>query len=448
MRESKERGISRRDFLGLAGVVLAGSGCGSHEEVFRTNEKKNVEQFPDKFKLFYQDYDKLEKVSGVVDGRAYKGADIRPSPTLQEIVSVPEGVVYKISALNAEYIENNEGIILKYGCRVPAPDLLKRIVDLQGDKDNPILQGVNVSQLSSSNILLFNGRKDAFGDFSSLRNTLNFIDIAPRQIRVTISALEYFNDNTYDREIDLNIFSLEKGVQIFTANLPSSPDPKKSLQTGMVYNPFYDFNSHKYTVTGLWKFLNSYGRSEVATHIDTLVINGEKSEISDQTNIPYKEFLEGKTGFIQGIKYRDTGTLIMVTPHANDEGFITLDVDIEKGEQIGFVGTEQEPVFKTSTYKTNYMARNGEPVLVGTSSASRYTQVDRSGIPILKDIPLVGPLFSSKETEKNKMQTAYVITARVIERKDVIPFRIKDGNLLPENLRRDINEKGFGVSEN
>jgi len=453
MEKSERLGISRRGFLGLAGVVstgvlFGGSGCDVHEEVFRTNNRENVKQFADKFELFYRDYDKLEKVSGVVDGRAYRGADIRPSPTLQEIVNVPEGVVYKIPALNAEYIKNEKGIILKYGCRVPAPDLLKRIVDLQGDKDNPILEGVNVSQLSSSNILLFNGRADSFGDFSGLRNTLNFIDIAPKQIRVTISALEYFNDNTYDREIDLDIFSLERGVQIFTANLPSGPDPTKSLQTGMVYNPFHNVDSHKYMVTGLWKFLDSYGKSEVATHVDTLVINGKKSEISDQSSIPYKEFLEGKTGFIQGIKYRDTGTLIAVTPHANDEGFITLDVSIEKGEQIGFVGTEQEPVFKTSKYMTNYMARNGEPVLVGTSSASRYTQVDRSGVPILKDIPLIGPLFSSKETEKNKTQTAYVITARVIEREDKIPFQIRNGNLLPENLRRDINKEGFSVSGN
>lgn len=454
MRDSGRRGISRRDFLGgltkvvSTGALLGVSGCGIHKEIFRTDDEESARQFPDKFELFYRDYDRLEKVSGVVDGRAYKGTDVMPSLTLQEIVSIPEGVVYKIPNINAEYIENGEKIILKYGCRIPAPDLLERIVALQGDKDNPILSGVTVSQLSSSNILLFNGKKDSFSDFSDLRNVLNFIDIAPRQIRVTISALEYFNDNTYDREIDFDMFSLEKGVRVLTANLPSDPDPTKLLETGMAYNPFYNLNSHKYTVTGLLKFLDSHGRSEVATHVDTLVVNGGKTEISDQSNVPYREFLEGKTGFIQGIKYRDTGTKIEITPHANDEGFITLELNIEKGEQVGFLGSEQQPVFKTSTYVTSYVARNGEPVLVGTSSASKYTQVDRGGIPLLRDIPLIGPLLSSKESEKNKTQTAYVVTVRVIKRGDKVPFHVDDGNLLPENLKRDVDKKGFGVGEN
>ncbi len=440
--------VSRRDFLKkgtslaaklmVGGAVLSGGCAEIHQEVFRTDKEKVKRQFPDKFELFYEDYDKLKSNLNVVNGRAYRRNEIQPGPTIREIVQIPAGKVYRVPDLNAEYMKIGGEIIFKYSCRIPPSDLEKRITSLQKDNED-ILKGIKVSPLSTSNLLIFNGKEQAFGDFSSLRDMLDFVDIAPKQVRVTISALEYFEDNTFDMELNLDAYTLEKGIKLFTLNLPSSPsgDP---LKTGIDINPFNRFRSHKETVVGAWKFLDSYGEAEIATHVDTLVSNGEMSEIADQANIPYREFLEGKYTSIQGIKYRNTGTDIKVTVHANDEGFISVELDLEKGEQTGFMGTEQQPIFKTSTYKTKYMAKNGEPVIVGVSSASKFTEVDR-GIPFFSKLPIIGPILSSKSNEKKKTQSAYIVTVRVLDREDSIDYRIENGNLLPGNLLYNTRQK-------
>ncbi len=403
--------------IGIGGAISLVSGCTS---TFRTSQKRNMEPFPSSISL---DYSQHKKHVDVVNGRAYTKEEIKPAKTLEEVVQIPPGKIYRVPALKADYIINGDEIFLRYRSRVPAEDLQKRFSDVE------FLKPFKIS--AYSNRLFFSGKKEAFEDFTRFRDLINFLDIPGEQIRVAVSIIEHFQDNTYDREWNMNM--LKEGVRVFTLNLPSSPDVTKTLNTGIDVNPFFNYDSHTYNVVGALKFLDSYGKARVATSVDVIAPNGGTSTLSSMAMVPYPNLLESKTGWVNTYKYQDTGTSVTVVPSANDEGSISVKFTIQTGEQTGFAAKYQVPVFKKSTYDTTVDLRNGQTEIFGVSISDRYSGVDRkTPIPILKN------LFSSKEFEKSKSELIYIVTARVVGREDYIPFDVKDGSIITDGFSHEL----------
>ena len=66
---------------------------------------------------------------------------------------------------------------------------------------------------------------------------------------------------------------------------------------------------------------------------------------------------------------------------------------------------------KATTY---IIARDGQHILMGGLMSTQYT-VTHSGIPILKDIPILGYVFGSKGTKKEKKELIFILTPHVIK---------------------------------
>jgi len=397
---------------GLAAVVLTGaaltfSGCDSaYHEIFRDDETRNIAALSEPIEINYKEHDKNNRYD-VVNDRAYLREGPKPSLIIEKIVQVPPYERFKVLGMNATYIEDANNIILQYNCRTAAPDLVKRL----GNYSKDMLKDITIDTFQ--NTLVFSGKKQAFGDFDTLNKLLNEFDKSSKQIRVRVKVVEMFYDNTYDREFTLS--ALKDAANIINLNLPSSSDPTKALMSGVNINPFYNQKKNGYTIESGVKFLDSYGKTRTLSDTDQLVTNGDVVKFTNITNVPYRELLEGKVGFVETIKYRDTGTTINVTPFANEEGFITLKLDAKSGEQTGFVGKEQYPVFREAEFTSNITVRNGMPYLAATSVVSRYGSVQR-GVPLIDKLPVLKEIFTSRSIENNQSQLICFVEAREIGR--------------------------------
>ncbi len=413
LRENCKRGLT----LGVLTTSSFLAGCNNemYQEVFRHDDKKNVAPLSEAVEIDYSEYDK-EKDFKIVNERAYLKKDSAPSPVLEKIVDVPQSVRYRITAINATYIEDtNGGIVLQYKSRLPAGDL-KNLVE-------KYLKDIQIETYSNQNTLIFNGKKEVFGDFKNLTTLLNELDLPSKQVRMKLSIVEYFNDNTYDRDLTLNI--LKNNMNIVSLALPANPDPTAKLVTGININPLYNQTSKVYTVDSAIKFLDSYGKAKVLSDVDVLVSNGQSIGFSNVTSIPYPEAIVVGLNVVDAIRYRDTGTRIKMTPFANEEGFITVKLEqAESGEHTGYYGTLQRPTFRTADLKSEFTLRNGVTYFAGTSLFTRYKEVKR-GLPLINVIPVLGDLFSSRSIEKSQSQLLYFIEARTIERDSLIGTEIK-----------------------
>ncbi len=114
------------------------------------------------------------------------------------------------------------------------------------------------------------------------------------------------------------------------------------------------------------------------------------------------------------VQYRDVGTSLTILPTINEDGYVNLLLT----QEVSSATAETQfgaPVISTREATTQLLARSGQTVVVG-GLVDQQTEESRSGIPILKDIPVLGWLFgTTRETVTNAelflFLTPYVITS-------------------------------------
>ena len=385
-------------------------------EIFRSNKGKNELPIEEVKGIDYSLHDSQNK-QFIVNDRSYPEED---SPAKEDVVAAEEKKI-DIPWLNtyALFINNSGNVIINYRARNPVPDLITSI-------RKQIPESISLDEFKNQNTLTISGRREDF-NFEDLSNIINTFDIPPYTIRFRMKIVEHFADNTYDRDLGLEIF--RNKMSAFSIALPSGSDQSKLLETGFNLNPFINHNQdprynpfidssqpRRFTFEGAIKFLDSYGKTKTLADIDLLTSNGKSVELKNQVEIPYTETVITGISAKESLTYKPVGVDIKITPYANEEGFITLKIEkAESGEQSSFQGTVQKPVFRIADYISEIIVREGQMYYVAHSNFTRHRSVER-GIPGINKIPIVKNFGTSSQIENNYSQLLYFVEARVLPR--------------------------------
>ena len=116
----------------------------------------------------------------------------------------------------------------------------------------------------------------------------------------------------------------------------------------------------------------------------------------------------------QVVQYRDVGTQLTIRPTINPDGYVTMAVQ----QQVSSATAETQfgaPIISTREAKTQLMMRNNQTVVIG-GLIDHQRETTSSGIPILKDIPILGALFrSAAQTRTNVTEMFIFITPHVLK---------------------------------
>jgi type IV pilus assembly protein PilQ len=107
------------------------------------------------------------------------------------------------------------------------------------------------------------------------------------------------------------------------------------------------------------------------------------------------------------------GITLRVTPHINDNNRITLDLHPEVSDLAAQATVQGGVIINTSEADTRVMVENGETAVIGGLIRANETTLDR-GVPVLKDIPLVGGLFKNSSNVREKRELLIFVTPRII----------------------------------
>jgi general secretion pathway protein D len=115
----------------------------------------------------------------------------------------------------------------------------------------------------------------------------------------------------------------------------------------------------------------------------------------------------------QSVEYRDAGVILTVTPRIGEQGTVALDVK----QEVNAIGAAQPPTNSPIIIKreaeTSVVLANNQTLVLGGLIQDRLTVADR-GVPFMKNIPLIGYLFGTKERTIEKTELLLLITPRVI----------------------------------
>ena len=116
----------------------------------------------------------------------------------------------------------------------------------------------------------------------------------------------------------------------------------------------------------------------------------------------------------QTVEYRDAGVILTVTPRIGEHGTVALDVKQEVNE----VGAPEPPPINSPRFtkreaETSVVLLDNQTLVLGGLIQNKRT-LNRTGIPFLNRIPILGLLFGSVEKKIEKTELVLLITPRVV----------------------------------
>lgn len=108
------------------------------------------------------------------------------------------------------------------------------------------------------------------------------------------------------------------------------------------------------------------------------------------------------------------GIILRVTPHVNADKTITLDLHPEVSELQSEATAQGGVIISMNEADTRVVVKNGETAVIGGLIKNVKTSYKR-GVPVLKDIPILGTLFSSSSTADRKQELVVFVTPTIVE---------------------------------
>ncbi|MDR2863859.1 MAG: hypothetical protein LBV54_08340 [Puniceicoccales bacterium] len=175
--------------------------------------------------------------------------------------------------------------------------------------------------------------------------------------------------------------------------------------------------------------LSQQGSLNTVTAPRVVVAHNQTAYIKDTEDRPFFQLtsstkgteINSGTSIVDSKQYSvetiSIGTIVNVTPHIADNGDITLDI-IPALTRLKEVltspgGDSNAPALDVKQMTTVVRLRSGETAVVGgiiTDTEATQTR----GVPVLKDIPWVGPLFRTDAKYKQKTELVIFLTPSLL----------------------------------
>lgn len=140
-------------------------------------------------------------------------------------------------------------------------------------------------------------------------------------------------------------------------------------------------------------------------------------------------------GIVNSVEDVDVGVIVEMTPRVSPDGMIVMAVDVTKSSlAIGGdgvvvsvndgVAVEQFPINNTSA-QTTIMARSGQTVVFSGLIQETKSNTE-NGVPILSDIPVLGPLFKFERDTAQRTELMIIMTPYLVDSDEEIEVQNQD----------------------
>jgi general secretion pathway protein D len=257
-------------------------------------------------------------------------------------------------------------------------------------------------------------------NFSILQETIDRLDIRPPQVLLEVLIAEINLDKSTAYGVNWQLYS--------HAGLPG--DSTRGVLGGFGGQNFSD--SAASTLGGLGIRIVSLASLDVrsilqaiASHTNVrvvsaprvLALNNEQARILVGSEVPFTSAtISGITSSVdQVVEYRDVGTQLTVLPTVNNDGYVTLRLlqEVSELSTATVAAAQNSPIITTREAETSAIVKTGRTVVIGGLISGQRQDIE-SGIPILKDIPLIGALFKSKSLDRQRQELAIFLTPYVV----------------------------------
>ncbi|NNF06263.1 MAG: type IV pilus secretin PilQ [Candidatus Eisenbacteria bacterium] len=233
---------------------------------------------------------------------------------------------------------------------------------------------------------------------------IQHLDSQTPQVEIVAKLVEV--DARYTRDLGVlwgaSNLSAQGGSAEVSAGSNSVVDPGGSVRFGLVRSWG--------EISSVLSALESENKANIISNPRITTVNNREAKILVGKKIPLIVLDEAGNAVTQLITI---GITLLVNPHINDNNRITLDLHPEVSDLSSQATVQGGVIINTSEADTRVMVGNGETAVIGGLIRSNESTFER-GLPILRDLPIVGGLFGGSSTTKEKRELLIFVTPRIV----------------------------------
>jgi len=254
---------------------------------------------------------------------------------------------------------------------------------------------------------------------------------------------DIMNRLTKEVLIDVKIYSVElsnshkTGIDWsnFSIGMNSGNTPLRARYLGGSESVF---NSSYFNMSGFLNFLAQNGNVNSLSNPKIVTLNNQKAIISvgDTIYFKYASSVVNNPNTAPSTQYtissQFVGVVLDITPQINDNGDIILSISprissFKDVTQLNSTTRDMPPDTTDNTMQSIVKLKDNETLVLG-GLITKSESLNVNGVSVLKEIPLIKYLFSSKDRVSSKRELVFVITPHIM-------------NL---NKKKTLRDLGFG----
>jgi type IV pilus assembly protein PilQ len=265
-----------------------------------------------------------------------------------------------------------------------------------------------------SNTIMVRDIQKSIEDVNALVSKL---DLRTPQVLIESNLIE--TTPTFSRALGIEMESLFNDGRVrtssrFIANPPFAGSPQPTPATNLLIIPSSGFRFGYFgnNITSVLSAAEAEGNVKIISRPSVVTLNNKESQIESANIVRIRTSAAtvGEAGSLREIR---AGITLKVTPQVSADGFVLLNITA-KSSTLDFGRTvDGIPQENTREAKANVLVRDGETVVIGGIMKDTSSNSD-SGVPYLKDIPVLGWLFKKSSWQKDFEELVVFITPRVI----------------------------------
>lgn len=284
-------------------------------------------------------------------------------------------------------------------------------------------------------------------DYLMVENALQQLDITPLQVLIEASIIEVALTD-----------DLSYGLEWFFKNGIGSKTGQGSLDLGdanieaLAPGFSYAVVDAADTVRAVLNTLASESRVNVLSSPSLMVLDNHTASINVGNQVPITtrssvSNLDATAPTVNEIEYRDTGVLLTVTPRVNESGLIIMEV---KQEVSNVLNTDTNgldtPTINQRTIESTIAVDSGNTIVLGGLINDNRSETN-SGIPGLRNAPLIGPLFSQTSNSLSRTELIVLLTPRAIADEEDAWRVTNEFREKLQELGRDLRQEEYRAPE-
>jgi general secretion pathway protein D len=250
-----------------------------------------------------------------------------------------------------------------------------------------------------------------------IKGIIDQLDQRPDQVMIQTIIVEATLDKAKQFGLEWN-YSKGNSTASQKFGLQNATPPLQGLNYALTSND----------LTSFFNMLQTDTKFQVLATPRIFTTNNMESQINISQSIPYvtNTIVNINGTYSYNYSFQDVGIVLTVTPHITSNGYVTMDV-IQTANDLQGYTTFNAPIVNQREAETTISAKDGETIILGGMIRNQITSTVNK-VPLLGDLPILGNLFKSSNTDHQKTELLVFLTPRLV-RDPAEAKRLKDESL-------------------